>query len=352
MMPRLATLLVLVCLVALFGYLFYQVMAGFLMPLFLALLCAILFEPLHEWVLSRCRGYRYLSASLVTFLVFLMITVPLLITSASLILEARQLVENPQLFIIDPRIMETGVAWVNKRFSLELTAAEIQQVLYTKTRDVLGPIAAATPMRVLDFLVGLSIMLIGLFYFLLDGQRMIAGVRALIPLDEQYQSRLIHEFASISRAVAAATLLSALGQGLLAGIGYYFAGLPSLTLLIIATILTAVIPFVGASIIWFPAALWLIFIAEKFWPGVFLIVYGGAVVSLVDNLIKPLVLQGRTNLHPLLALLSVLGGVQVLGMIGLFVGPMTVVFLQAALTMLQSELGRGPVETTTLNVRT
>ncbi len=59
---------------------------------------------------------------------------------------------------------------------------------------------------------------------------------------------------------------------------------------------------------------------------------------MVDNLVKPLVLQGKTNLHPLLALLSVLGGVQAIGAIGLFVGPMAVVFLQAALTMLRDEL--------------
>jgi predicted PurR-regulated permease PerM len=109
-------------------------------------------------------------------------------------------------------------------------------------------------------------------------------------------------------------------------------------LLITATILAAPIPFVGAALIWLPASLYLILFDNRFWPGVFLAIYGLAVVSMIDNIIKPFVLQGRTNLHPLLALLSVLGGVQALGPIGIFVGPMAVIFLQAALLMLQSEL--------------
>jgi predicted PurR-regulated permease PerM len=66
--------------------------------------------------------------------------------------------------------------------------------------------------------------------------------------------------------------------------------------------------------------------------------WGAFVVSTVDNIIKPYVLQGQSKLHPLLALLSILGGVGALGPIGVFVGPIAVAFLQAALTMLQTEL--------------
>jgi predicted PurR-regulated permease PerM len=84
-----------------------------------------------------------------------------------------------------------------------------------------------------------------------------------------------------------------------------------------------------------------------------LAVWGGVVVSMVDNLIKPLVLHGQSNLHPLLALLSVLGGVQALGPIGIFVGPMAVVFLQTGLKMLNLEIGKfGPVSAPEARERT
>jgi predicted PurR-regulated permease PerM len=77
---------------------------------------------------------------------------------------------------------------------------------------------------------------------------------------------------------------------------------------------------------------------ERTWPAILLAVYGAAIVSTADNFIKPWVLQGRSKLHPLLALLSVLGGVQTLGPIGILVGPMIVVFLQTLLNILHREL--------------
>jgi predicted PurR-regulated permease PerM len=104
------------------------------------------------------------------------------------------------------------------------------------------------------------------------------------------------------------------------------------------TAITALIPFVGASAVWIPAALYLFFVEERTLAAVLLAAYGAGIVSVADNVIKPLVLHGQSNLHPLLALLSVLGGVQALGPIGILVGPMVVAFLQTLLNILHREL--------------
>jgi predicted PurR-regulated permease PerM len=84
--------------------------------------------------------------------------------------------------------------------------------------------------------------------------------------------------------------------------------------------------------------LWIYFVQERTAPAIILAIYCGGVVSSVDNIIKPLVLHGRSNIHPLLALLSVLGGVQALGPIGIIVGPMAVAFLQTLLEMINKEM--------------
>jgi len=160
----------------------------------------------------------------------------------------------------------------------------------------------------------------------------------LSPMDDRYERELMDEFDQISRAVVLATLLSAVAQGILAGIGYWAAGLPSVFLLTLLTMVMALVPFVGAAAIWLPASLWLYVYEERMWPAIFLAIYGAAIVSTADNFIKPWVLQGRSKLHPLLALLSVLGGVQALGAIGILVGPMIVVFLQTLLNILRQEL--------------
>jgi len=127
-------------------------------------------------------------------------------------------------------------------------------------------------------------------------------------------------------------------QGLLAGIGFYFAGLDSIFLLTVLSAVLAMVPFVGAAAVWVPCCLYLYFFDNNMTAAIGLAVYGVAVISMADNVIKPFVLHGQSNLHPLLALLSVLGGVATLGPIGILIGPMVVAFLQTLLKILQREI--------------
>ncbi len=185
---------------------------------------------------------------------------------------------------------------------------------------------------------GLGITMISLFYFFLDGPRMILAIMRLSPLDDRYELELATEFANVSRAVVLATLVSAIAQGVLAGIGFYFAGFEPLFLLIILTAVLSLVPFVGAGAVWVPACLWLGIMDQRWLAAVVLAVYCIGIVSMADNIIKPYILQGQSNIHPLLGLLSVLGGVQAMGPIGIFIGPMLVAFLQALLIILQKEM--------------
>ena len=185
---------------------------------------------------------------------------------------------------------------------------------------------------------GLLIMLISIYYFLIDGPEMIKTAMRLSPLDDRYEEELLVEFGQVSRAVVLATLLSAVAQGLLASIAYFFAGFEPVFLLTVVTMMLALVPFVGAAAVWVPAALYLAFIDERMTAGIVLAIYGACIISMADNVIKPLVLHGESNMHPLMALLSVLGGVQALGPIGILVGPMLLAFLQALLNMLQHEI--------------
>ena len=181
-------------------------------------------------------------------------------------------------------------------------------------------------------------MTIGLYFFLLDGPRMLESFMGLSPIDDEHEKELAEEFARVSRAVVVATLLSALVQGLLAGIGFYFVGLKSIFLLTVLSAVLAMVPFVGAAAVWVPCSLYLFFFDNNLTAAIGLAVYGVAVISMADNLIKPYVLHGQSNLHPLLALLSVLGGVATLGPIGILIGPMVVAFLQTLLKILQREM--------------
>ena len=222
------------------------------------------------------------------------------------------------------------------------TRAELTEIsdslLSTDSRKKILQAGANTLGYFVSLLAGIVIMLIAVFFFLVDGRAMIQTILKLSPLKSDYEKMLIDEFVSISRAVVLATVLSALAQGVLAGIGFWIAGLNSILLLTFAATLLAMVPFVGAAVVWFPAAIWLILFADKTGYGIFLLIWGIGPVSLSDNIIKPLVLQNTSKLHPMFALLSVVGGVQALGPIGILTGPMVVVFLQTLLNILHREL--------------
>ena len=245
-----------------------------------------------------------------------------------------------------------GPLW---KWALELLNPSSQQINEWLTTEVAGGAARWLPSitntatsLIVGLLVGLGIMSVALFYFFMDGPTMINTFMHLSPLDDRHEMELLIEFDKVSRAVVLATLLSAVAQGILGGIGYKLVGIESVFLLTLLTTVLALVPFIGAAAIWVPCCLYLAFIQESTAPGssrgwlyakaAFLAVYGFGIISMADNIIKPWVLQGQSKLHPLLALLSVLGGVQALGPIGILVGPMVVAFLQVLLTILQREI--------------
>lgn len=190
----------------------------------------------------------------------------------------------------------------------------------------------------LQLSIDFGILVIALYFFFADGPAMVHTLMRLSPLDDAYEQRLLTQFDQTSRAVVLATVLSAVAQGVAATVGFWLFGLSSLVLLFLATTFLAFIPFLGPAVIWVPAAIYLGAVQGHIIAAVGLVIYGSTVVSFTDNLVRMFVLQGNSQLHPLLALLSVLGGMQVFGPIGILVGPMVVVFLQTLLEMLNSEL--------------
>ena len=191
---------------------------------------------------------------------------------------------------------------------------------------------------VIKLLVGLTILLVSLYFFLCDGPSMVRTLMDLSPLDNRYEEELLAEFDRTSRAIVLATVLSAVAQGLTAGIAYYFLGAPSVFLLTALTIVCALIPFVGTAIVWVPVASYMALYQDKMPNAIILAVYALLIVGTIDNLIKMLILHGQSQLHPLLALLSVLGGLQALGPIGILIGPLAVTLLQTTLSILRREL--------------
>jgi predicted PurR-regulated permease PerM len=448
-MARFVSLLVLVAILVLISIIFFQVMAGFFVPLFLAALLDVIVQPLYRWTLAQCRGYRYLAAGITTTAIALIVLLPIGLVITTATLEAFSLVDELQVANVrddltrlrthfhlqipceqDLRHIEATIhAWRERQRSgepLDIHLVQVKNLLdrvenikkwlrehgeeegasadatelvieLERLRDaepgsverdealqvadaefrkfkrellggtyrawltewanpsdeqldrLRGTILAATgPVLSIgtDTIVfigklvfGLLIMMVTLFFLLAEGAHMLQAIIALSPLEESHVRELAAEFDRACRAIVSATLLSAIAQGLLAGIGFYFCGLrSSVALLTLLTMVLALVPFTGAAAVWVPVSIYLYLFRDHWGAAVGLAAYGFFVISSADNVIKPIVLHGQSKLHPLLALLSVLGGIQALGPIGIVVGPMCVVFLQTILKILQREL--------------
>ena len=228
-------------------------------------------------------------------------------------------------------------------------SAESFKQLLNRGREILQPrffsLTSATGGFLVQTAIGLLVLVIAIYFFLLDGASMIRTLMRLSPLDDNYEARLLIEFDRTSRAVVLASVCSALAQGTLASIAFWLLGFDSVIFLFLVTTLMALVPFLGAASVWIPCVLYLGAVEQRWYAALFLLIYGAAIVSSIDNVIKMYVLHGRSTMHPLFALLSVLGGVKVFGPIGILIGPMVVVFLQTLLEILNHELSERDART-------
>ncbi|HEY4759935.1 MAG TPA: AI-2E family transporter, partial [Thermoguttaceae bacterium] len=329
-MARIVSFVVLVAIVLVFAGLFFQVMADFILPMFLALMLVIIFGPLHRWIKAKCKGYDRTAAGLTTLLILLIVLVPisLIFTQATFeglaiyhtFVEGVRQSQNADKTEVAAEDQQTAepeaiqkwfaerVVSLGSKVGLELTTDGVRTTMRNKAQEWFEPLAVRTTKFFGRTLLGLVVMILALYFFLVDGPAMIRSLMKLSPLDEKYEEQLVVQFDDITRSVVVAVLLSAFVQGLLAGIGYYIADVGSVFFLMALTMLLAMVPFLGAASVWVSVCLWLLFFKQHTLAAIILAIYGALIVSTVDNVIKAWVLHGRSKLHPLLALLSIIGG--------------------------------------------
>lgn len=184
-------------------------------------------------------------------------------------------------------------------------------------------------------------MLIVVFFLFRDGERWAEELGSLMPLSPAQTSRLFRNINDTIIGNVYGILSVGLIQATLTGIATAIVGLPSPLLLGIAAFFASILPVVGAALVWGPAGLYLIF-TGALWKGIFVLAWGAIVISMVDNVVRPWVVSGKVELHPLVLMFVILGGVQVFGFLGLFLGPVVVSVLAAIFEMLRHELATPP----------
>jgi predicted PurR-regulated permease PerM len=186
-------------------------------------------------------------------------------------------------------------------------------------------------------LVKLAMFVIALYYFLADGVGFVRAAEHLIPVQPSYQRELIEKFNVTTRAVVVGTFMAAVSQGVTTGVLLYFFGFREFLVLWPLATFCSLIPVFGTALVWGPCALWLV-AAGQWWSAFFLVALGASVVGSLDNVVRAYVLQTDAKLHPLLGFVCVLGGIQVMGLWGVFIGPLVASILHALIVIFNTEL--------------
>lgn len=336
---------------ALFGALLFRVTLPVLGPALVALCLAALLSPWQR-ALERRSKYPRLTAALLTAAVLLLLIVPLGIFIAAVARQAVELSNEAVDWITrhgvrrpsDLPLPGWARPWGARLDTLMPTAEQLRGGAASAARSV-GGFLTGFMGALGDVALGLFLGALGLYYLLVEGPRWRARLVALLPLEPEHTEAFFEEFRAISQSVLVASVGEALAQAVLVAIAWLIVGFPSTLLAAAVTFVFAFVPVVGSGIVWAPATV--VLLAQgRVGAGIFMLLWGGGVVATSDNVLRPLLTRGSTNMHPLLVFLSLFGGLAVYGVGGLLLGPLFAGLFVAALRIYQREFapGRSPTQ--------
>lgn len=322
-------LLILALLLALYGS--YLLVAPYLGAIVLAFVLSLLCYPVHHWISNKMPTKPNLAATLSCLLLVLVILVPASLVFAALVQQgllvtkqiylwlgqggAEQLLQHPYLQQLQALAADKfpGDLLTPRQIIERLSefAAGFSKELLNLSTKMLGDLTG--------LLFSFVLMLFVLYFLLRDHDKIVAAIQHYIPLSRSQKDALLSEAKLVARSAVLGSVLTAIAQGLAGGIAMAIVGFPGLfwgTMMAFASF----IPAVGTALIWLPASLYLFFTGDWGW-GLFLAGWGVLVVGSIDNVLRPILMQGSSNMSTLLIFLALLGGIQLFGLIGVIYGP-------------------------------
>lgn len=323
----------------------YLVIQPFLTAIILAAILAVVSWPMYQRALTSLGNNANMAASIMIFVIIVTILIPvtiLFIVLGQQIPPVIQWIKTwvhagfplPKWIVDMPYVGSS----INELFHQNVDIATLSEFL-GKAFDPLSKWVLSTSVGIGNSLFQLALVAFIVFFFYRDGPALAQRVRTGIHL---VAGSLAKEFTDIlvntTRSVVFGIVGTAIGQGIVAGFGFWLAGVDNIVLLSFLVAILSVIP-VGPPLIWGPVAIWLLATSNFGW-GIFMIIWGTLAVSGVDNFIKPILISRGSTLPLSLVFLGVLGGMIAFGLLGVVLGP---ILLSATVAMFQAWIKRAPL---------
>lgn len=323
---------------------FYNMVQIFLVNIILAAVFASIFYPLFRMFLKLFRGHRSISSFFSCAVILLCLIIPVVLILQLVAAQSLDLYHTAQ-----PKLMEiikksdTSVLNKLKEYplirKLPISAMDWQSDLNEGVK-FLGLTTAKmvnkTSMATISIVINIFLIFVTLFFFLRDGDKLIARVKELVPLSEEHKEMLVTRFASMSRAVIKGTLFVGLIQSTCGALTLMFFGVDSWALWWVVMTVLSVIPFVGTGAVLIPAGIIKIAVGYP-GQGIAIILISVLFISSIDNILRPKFIGSDVGMHYLLIFFSIMGGIYVFGVPGFIIGPLVTAMFLTILAMYKSE---------------
>ncbi len=312
-------------------YACYWLVKPFLQPIILAILIGWMAFPLHQRLVVALRGRITLASLLSCLALSLVLLIPALVLLIAVLKQGisysvivrdwatyenvHQLMSHPWLLEVQSRVTRVLPEGALDPDNIRGAAVEAASMIGRQFADVSKSILGSLTTFIIQFLL----LLFVLFFVLRDYDKLIAFLHRALPLSNSQEETLFQEVKDVSKSALLGSLLTAVTQGAVGGIGLWLAGFPGVFWGTVMAF-TSLIPFVGTALIWVPAVLYLLVTGEMKWA-IFMLIWGVLVIGSIDNFLRPMFMQGA-SMSTVVVFFSLIGGLQVFGLIGLIYGPL------------------------------
>ena len=336
-----------VCMLLVLGLIFY-ILSPFLTEILIAAFLVVAFYPVYKKLNQWFRGLRGLASFVSCLLLIIVIVAPLSVIVLLISVEAFDAYEVIQAKL-ESGVFDKYFQWSDGGYFYELKkqieplidldSIDIKQTIIDSAQIVstwLVSQTASLVKGVSGLLLSLVILLLTMYYFFKDGDELVKKVGRLSPLPLVYESELFGKINQMVKAIIFGVFLTSIVQGILGGIGFAIVGISNPVFWGTAMAFLSLVPVIGTALVWVPAAIVLL-ILGNYGSALFLVIWGILLVGSIDNFIKPYLIGGRAHTYPLMTFLVVLGGIIVMGLKGLIMGPILLVILMSFLHIYEAE---------------
>jgi len=296
-------------------YVSYLLIKPFLTPLLGAIIVAIAATPLYNRIKSKVKRGN-ISALIVILLIIILIVIPLIMFTNRLFTETASLFNSVSDLDLNPfteKLQQLTGLDIDFGRQIKDGLQAVSKYLLFSTADLIQQIARG--------MLHLFIFFFTLFFLLKDGKRYLRKLMNFLPIREDLEKKLFIEINKVVKSLITGVLVIAVIEGIIALIGFYLFGIPTPLIWSFVIVLAAYLPIIGPATVYVPAAIYLA-ILGNITEAVLLFIYSFALISYLDNIVKPQFMGKGSNINPIIILLGTLGGISLFGLTGIIAGPL------------------------------